>query len=122
MLEDLDHEAVEKLSINFIKTICDEAGFAIDQKYKTPQLARTSVLVTSNFEIANILTDGKGIEENKQALYRRFWHINIFELLRLLGLKLLPKEERNKLKKEGNQDPGKIFISWDYLQNMQTIS
>ena len=27
MLEDLDHEAVEKLSINFIKTICDEAGF-----------------------------------------------------------------------------------------------
>ena len=23
MMEDLDHEAVEKLSINFIKTVCD---------------------------------------------------------------------------------------------------
>ena len=42
MLEDLDHEAVERLSINFIKTVCDESGFAVDQKYKTPQLSRTT--------------------------------------------------------------------------------
>ena len=36
MLEDLDFEAVERLSINFLKTICDESGFPIDQKYKAP--------------------------------------------------------------------------------------
>ena len=58
MLEDLDHDAVQRLSIQFIKTICDEAGFVIDQKYKTPQLARTTVLVTSNFNIRSIIPEG----------------------------------------------------------------
>ena len=115
MLEDLDHDAVDKLSTNFIKTLCDESGFPIDQKYKTPQLSRTTCLVTSNFQIPCIMPDGNGVEQNTIALLRRFWHINIMALLRLLGLKLLPKMERNELKKEGNGDPGKLFITWDYM-------
>lgn len=120
MLEDLDHEAVERLSINFIKTICDESGFAIDQKYKTPQLARTTVLVTSNFSINDILLDGPGLEENKKAFYRRFWHVGIYNFLRVVGLKLLPREDRQKLQKEGNQSPGALFLSWDYATDMPT--
>lgn len=120
MLEDLDHEGVERLSINFIKTICDEAGFAIDQKYKTPQLARTTVLVTSNFQIGDVVPDGQGIEENKAALYRRFWHINIYALLRLLGLKLMPKFDRQQLQREGNTEPGKLFLAWDYATDLPT--
>ena len=111
LLEDLDHEAVNRLSMNFLKTICDEAGFAIDQKYKTPQLARTTLLVTSNFSINDIVQDGPGTVENRNALYRRFWHVNIFEFLRVLGVKLLPKEERNKLKELGNTDTSKLFLS-----------
>lgn len=122
VLEDLDHEAVERLGINFIKTICDEAGFPIDQKYKTPQLARTTVLVTSNFQIPDIICEGKGVEENKAALMRRFWHVNIYNLLRLLGVKLLPKYERKQLQKDGNQDPSKLFISWDYVTDMPTCT
>lgn len=118
MLEDLDHEAVERLSINFIKTICDESGFAIDQKYKTPQLARTTVLVTSNFTISDVMPEGKGFEENKAAFLRRFWHVNIYALLRLLGLKLLPSFDRNKLKASGNTDPGKLFMTWDYTTDI----
>ena len=110
--------AVERLSINFLKTICDEAGFAVDQKYKTPQLARTCVLVTSNFQISDIIPEGAGLEENKKALYRRFWHVNIYALLRLLGLKLLPKFDRMKLQKEGNTDPSRIFMTWDYVQDI----
>lgn len=120
LLEDLDHEATQRLSINFLKTICDEAGFPVDQKYKTPQLARTTCLVTSNFTIEQIIDDGPGVEENKAALYRRFWHVNIFNLLRVLGLKLLPKQERNQLKADGNTDPGRLFISWNYLTEMPT--
>lgn len=120
LLEDLDHEAVERLSINFIKCICDEVGFSVDQKYKTPQLARTTVLVSSNFTINEIIPEGKGIEETKAALTRRFWHINIYSLLRLLGLKLLPKDQRLALQKEGNQDPGKLFMTWDYMQDVPT--
>lgn len=115
LLEDLDHEAVERLSINFIKTICDEAGFAIDQKYKTPQLTRTTVLVSSNFTIPDIVPDGHGVEQNTSALLRRFWHVNICAFLRLLGIKLLPKPERQALQKQGNQDPSKLFITWDYM-------
>lgn len=118
LLEDLDHEAVERLSINFIKTICDEVGFSVDQKYKTPQLARTTVLVSSNFPINDIIPEGKGIEETKQAFTRRFWHINIMSLLRLLGLKLLPKEQRMQLKRDGNTDPSKLFMTWDYMQDI----
>lgn len=120
LLEDLDHEAVERLSINFIKTICDEVGFTVDQKYKTPQLARTTVLVTSNFTINDIVPEGKGVEENKAAILRRFWHINILSLLRLLGLKLLPRDERKSLQSKGNTDPGKLFMSWDYMQDTPT--
>lgn len=120
LLEDLDHEAVERLGINFVKTICDEAGFSIDQKYKTPQLTRTTVLVTSNFQIPDILQDGPGLEQNKAAILRRFWHVNITSLLRLLGLKLLPKEERNKLKQEGNNDVSKLFMTWDYTTDTPT--
>jgi hypothetical protein len=118
MLEDVDHEAVERLSINFIKTICDEAGFAVDQKYKTPQLARTTVLVTSNFQINDVVPEGPGYEENKAAFYRRFWHVNIYNLLRLLQLKLIPKSDRMALQKEGNQNPGAIFLSWDYVTDL----
>jgi hypothetical protein len=114
LLEDLDHEAVDRLSINFIKTVCDEAGFAVDQKYKTPQLARTTCLVTSNFTIDSILSDVRGREENVAAITRRFWQINIFSLLRVLGLKLLPKYDRDQLKRQGNADPSKVFMTWDY--------
>lgn len=120
MLEDLDHEGVERLSINFIKTICDEAGFAIDQKYKTPQLARTTCLVTSNFTIPELVNEGAGVEENKAALMRRFWHINIYELLRIVGLKLIPKWDRDQLKKEANDDVRRLFISWDHATDAPT--
>lgn len=118
MLEDLDHEAVDRLGINFIKTICDEAGFPIDQKYKTPQLVQTTCLITSNFsiiEIMNGMDNQTGLEQNKPALLRRFYHVRIDSLLHLLGLKLLPKWDRTKLHKEGNCDMSKLYITWDYV-------
>lgn len=120
MLEDLDHQAVERLGINFIKTICDESGFPIDQKYKTPQLVSTTCLVTSNFtipEILNGMDNTVGIEQNKAAILRRFYHVRIDELLRLLELKLLPKWDRTKLQKEGNTDSSKLFITYDYVSD-----
>lgn len=120
MLEDLDHEAVERLSINFIKTLCDEAGFPIDQKYKTPQLIKTNVLITSNFSISDIMQDGPGLEQNKAAIYRRFWHVNTYNFLRILGLKLIPKFDQLRLKKEGNTDPSKLFLTWDYATDIPT--
>lgn len=120
MLEDLDHEAVEKLSINFIKTVCDEAGFAIDQKYKTPQLARTTVLVSSNFTIKEIVPEGPGFDQNAAAISRRFWQTKIYELLRLLQLKLVDKATRAQLKKEGNNDMSKLFMDWDYVTDVPT--
>nr|QTE03871.1 MAG: replication protein [Cygnus columbianus parvo-like hybrid virus] len=119
ILEDLDHEAVETLTVNFLKTLCDEAGFAVDQKFKTPQLAKTTVLVTSNFTLHEVLPeDMPGRRENMNALLRRFWHVNIFDMLRLLQLKKLDKWDLAKLKKEGNTDPGKIFMTWDYVRNV----
>lgn len=123
MLEDLDHDAVDKLSTNFLKTLCDETGFAIDQKFKTPQLARSSILVTSNFTISAIISQSEecnvfGKEQNKAALLRRFWQVEAKEFLRLLGIKLIPKFEVQRLKKEGNTDPSKLFMQWDYVNDL----
>lgn len=123
MLEDLDHDAVDKLSTNFLKTLCDESGFPIDQKYKTPQLCRSAILVTSNFTIEAIITQSEecnvfGKENNKAALVRRFWQLDGKDFLRLLGLKMIPKYEVQQLKKQGNTDPGKLFMTWDYLNDL----
>ena len=121
LLQDVDHAVVEKLGVQFLKTICDEAGFPVDQKYKTPQLARTTVLVTSNFTLPDVMPeDMKGRNENLRALMRRFWMVRVQDLLRALGIKLLSKYELQQLKKEGNQDPSKLFLSYDYLRDVPT--
>lgn len=120
MLEDLDHEAVDRLSVNFLKTICDESGFPVDQKYKTPQLARAAILVTSNFTIQDVLLDHPGITETIQALARRFWMVHIDHLMVLLGVKLLSKYERDQLKRAGNTDVSRLFINWNYSMDAPT--
>ena len=92
----------------------------MDQKYKTPQLARTTVLVSSNFTIRDIIQEGPGWEQNLTAVCRRFWQIKIYELLRLLQIKLVPKPQINELKKTGNTDMSKLFMDWDYLSDSPT--
>lgn len=66
------------------------------------------------------MQEGPGFDQNLTAICRRFWQIKIYELLRLLQLKLVPKEERASLKKEGNVDMSKLFMDWDYLQDVPT--
>jgi len=118
LLQDVDHNVVEKLGVQFLKSICDEAGYPIDAKYKTPQIARLCVLVSSNFTLNDVIPeDLKGRNENVKALSRRFWQVNIRDFLPILGLKLLSKYEINQLKKSGNLDPSKLFITWDYLRD-----
>lgn len=120
ILEDLDYEAVDRLSINFLKTLCDKQGFAIDQKYKTPQLTRSTILVTSNFSIPELLEasdDRCGLEITKVAILRRFFHVRIDNFLRLLNLKMVPKWDQKKLQEEGNNDLAKLFVTWDYVSD-----
>lgn len=124
LLEDLDHNAVETLSLNFIKTLCDESGFSYDQKYKAPQPARTTVIVTSQFDISNILAHlEKQIEVGEQgrALRRRFFEVRANELHRLLGVKMRNKYELNILRSEGNSEPSACFMAWNYLEDMPSI-
>jgi len=123
MLEDLDANNLEKLGIQFLKTICDEAGFPIDQKYKTPQLTRCTILVTSNSDIdmcLNSMDDVKDMESTKSALKRRFFQIRIDELKRLLGIKMISDYERKALRKEGNEDQSKLFLDWNYRLDCPT--
>lgn len=120
MLEDVDHKTVDKLGIQFLKTICDESGFTIDQKYKTPQPTKTTVLVTSNFTIGHIVPEGPGVEETKAALARRFLEIRVDDFYRLLGLKMIPMYERKQLKLKGNTDPKACFMTWDYVRGCPT--
>lgn len=117
MLEDLDSNNVDKLGVQFLKTICDEAGFPIDQKYKTPQLTRATILVTSNQDLESLINgcdDVKELEVTKRALRRRFLHLRVDSLQRILGVKLISEYERKQLKKEGNEDPQKLYLDWNY--------
>ena len=120
MLEDLDHANVEKLGIQFLKTLCDESGFPIDQKYKTPQLTKSTILVTSNFQINDVVPEGKGVDETKMALNRRFLHLRVDQMLKILGLKLIPAHERRQLKLAGNNDPKAIFMTYNYIHDCPT--
>ena len=123
MLEDLDSLVLDRLGIQFIKTICDEAGFAIDQKYKSPQLTRATILVTSNQDIAQLINccdEVKLVENTKAALKRRFFQLRVDQLQRLLGLKLIPDYDRKMLKKEGNEDPAKLYMDYDYINDCPT--
>lgn len=121
LLQDVDHNVVEKLGVQFFKSICDEAGYPIDAKYKTPQIARLCILVSSNFTIHDVVPeDLKGRNESVRALTRRFWQVNIRDFLPILGLKLLSRYEINQLKKAGNLQPEKLFMSWDYLRDCPT--
>jgi hypothetical protein len=121
LLQDVDHNVMEKLGVQFFKSICDEAGYPIDAKYKTPQIARLCILVSSNFTIHDVVPeDLKGRNENVRALIRRFWTVNIRDFLPIIGVKLLSKYEINQLKKAGNLLPEKLFISWDYLRDCPT--
>lgn len=120
MLEDYDHATAEKLGIQFLKTLCDEAGFPVNQKYKGGFLANTTVLVTSQFKINDIIPEGKGVEETRAALHRRFLQICVSDLMRMLGLKLVSKYEREQLKFKKNTDNSKLFMCWDYAQGIPT--
>lgn len=121
LLQDVDHGTVEKLGVQFLKSICDEAGYPVDQKYKTPQIERLTILVTSNFTIRDVMPeDMPGRRENLAAMERRFFHVNIRDLLPVLGIKLLSKYEVTQLKKKGNTDPKEIFMAWDYLRDCPT--
>ena len=87
LLQDVDYDTVEHLGVQFLKTICDEAGFPIDQKYKTPQMMRTVVLVSSNFTIADVIPeDMKGRNEQLRALMRRFYQVNVSTFLMILAV------------------------------------
>lgn len=121
LLQDVDHGTVERLGAQFLKSICDEAGYPVDQKYKTPQIERLTILVSSNFTIRDVLPeDMPGRRENLAALERRFFIVNIKDLLPVLGIKLLSKYEITQLKKKGNTDPSAIFMAWDYLRDCPT--
>lgn len=123
VLEDLDSNNVERLGLQFLKTICDEAGFPIDQKYKTPQLTRATILITSNQSLDSLLNncdDIKDLEITKIAMRRRFMHLRVDELQRVLGVKLISDYERKQLKKDGNEDARKLYLDWNYLLDCPT--
>ncbi|AGV22413.1 replication protein [Parvo-like hybrid virus UC9] len=121
LLQDVDHNVMDNLGVQFFKSVCDEAGYPIDAKYKTPQIARLTILISSNFTIEHVVAEEiKGRRENVTALQRRFWQVNIRDLLPILGVKLLSKYEITQLKKAGNLDPRKIFLAYDYLRDVPT--
>lgn len=121
LLSDVDINVVEKLGINFFKSICDESGYPINRKWKQAVRVRFTVLVSSNFKINDCVPEElKGRRENVKAFERRFFKCEIKGLLCLLGLAQVPEFDLKRLKYEKNTDPRKCFMGWDYLRNCPT--
>lgn len=123
ILEDFDSNCLDNLGLQWFKTICDEAGFNYDQKFKSTQLGKATILVTSNQDLDSLITQSdetKLVMETRRALHRRFWQIRVDVLQRLLGLKLIPEFERKQLKRAGNEDPAKLYMDWDYINDCPT--
>lgn len=122
LLEDLDMDNIEKLTVQKLKTWCDEAGFNYDQKYKSANISRTTVIVTSQYTIDQLINpdNTSDVEGTKRALRRRFFVLRVDALHRLLGIKLIPEYERKQLRKAGNSDASKIYLSWDYTEDVPT--
>ncbi|ETV93274.1 hypothetical protein H310_12703 [Aphanomyces invadans] len=105
MLEDLDSMVIDKLG------------------YKTPQLTRATILVTSNQNIDELMNSSdevKLVESTKAALLRRFYQLRVDQLQRMLGLKLIPDYDRKMLKKNGNEDSSKLYMDYDYIADCPT--
>lgn len=121
LMQDVDHNNIERLGPQFFKSICDETGYPVDRKYLAVDMSRLCVLVTSNFRIHDVLPeDMLGRNEQLTAMRRRFFEVNIRDLLPVLGLKLINSYELKQLKRQGNNDPRKLFIAWDYLRDSPT--
>ncbi|CAK4918693.1 unnamed protein product [Aphanomyces euteiches] len=56
----------------------------------------------------------------KHAIRRRFFQLQIDDLLKIVGLALIPEYERKQLKKQGNEDPSKLFMNWSYVHETPT--
>ncbi|KAH9068848.1 hypothetical protein Ae201684P_004547 [Aphanomyces euteiches] len=54
------------------------------------------------------------------AIRRRFFQLQIDDLLKIVGLALIPEYERKQLKKQGNEDPSKLFMNWSYVHETPT--
>ncbi|GLE07449.1 hypothetical protein PINS_up017686 [Pythium insidiosum] len=90
LMQDVDHNVVEKLGVQFFKSVCDDSGYPIDVKFKAAKMVRMTILVTSNFCIDDVVPeDLPGRRENLAALSRRFFQVNIRDLLPILGLKMI---------------------------------
>ncbi|KAF0714685.1 Aste57867_3749 [Aphanomyces stellatus] len=70
--------------------------------------------------INDVVPEGKGVDETKMALGRRFLLMRVDQLLNFLGLKLLPKYELKQLKMNGNTNPEACFMEWDYVRDCPT--
>lgn len=112
LIEDIGHETFINIGIDQLKQWADPSqGITMAIKYLPPlQGIRAKMVVTSNFTIAELMPLGnRGVEQNKEALGRRFRQIHIEELLREEGLKLVSKQKLRELKLQGNKDYSKCF-------------
>lgn len=111
LIEDVGHETFLNIGVDQLKQWSDPSqGITMAIKYLPPlQGIRAKMVVTSNFTIQDLLPPGKGIEENKAALLRRFRMVHIKDLLREEGLTLVSTQRLRELKLSGNRDYSKCF-------------
>ena len=105
-LEDVDPEALKKITIQRMKVWSDHVGFPGDKKYGGLDIIRGQCIVTSNYHLNECIYNHVGIEHTIKALNRRFRVVHIDSFLKENGLELKSKEELARLKKEKNADYG----------------
>lgn len=115
LIEDMGHETFKNIGIDQLKQWADPSqGITMAIKYLPPLFGiRCKMVVTSNFQINQLLQAHPGIEDDKAALYRRFKEVHIDHVLREDHIQLVSKSTLNMLKKAGNRDYNLCFEPTD---------
>lgn len=94
-LNDLDIQGLKALGIQHLKELCDPQGFNANVKYAGGEIINpTKIVVTSNFRIEEVVPpQTPGVEQQRNALRRRFREVDIRRFLDEQGLMLVSPAE-----------------------------
>lgn len=111
-IEEMDHMSFKQIGRK-LKEFCDPKGFNYSVKYGGGSMGRAKrVVITSNYNIRECLdTSVRGNDQLYSALTRvgRYRQVHISDFLVEHGLQLVSQQDRERLRREGNQCAAKLF-------------
>lgn len=125
VIEDINNSTLRQLQLTTLKNLCDPTGFPIEQKYGNSEIIRPRIIVTSQYDIDEVVKYvGKNAkfnqdwyhEEDLLAIKRRFRCISFYQWLREQNLQVVSQARKKQLDQEECDDPMKYLEPYNIEQ------